>query len=223
VPRIALSYNIQLILWGENPAHQIGDQKTLGKNGWDGNSVRNMNTLRGGIPTWMISEGFKRKQILQYFYPDTYEIQKANIQLIYLGYFWKDWTPLDNANYSITNGLEVRSETGEKTGDPYGIGALDEDWVTLNQMIKYYKYGFGWTTESVNEEIRRGRLSRSDGIKIIEKYDGMCDDKYIESFCRYIEISKKAFWKNVERFVNKKLFRKSFNKWIKKFKVGISQ
>jgi hypothetical protein len=90
-------------------------------------------------------------------------------------------------------------------------------------MIKYYKYGFGWTTESVNEEIRRGRLSRSDGIKIIEKYDGMCDDKYIESFCRYIEISKKAFWKNVERFVNKKLFRKSFNKWIKKFKVGISQ
>ena len=34
------------------------------------------------------------------------------------------------------------------------MSALDEDWVTLNQMIKYYKYGFGRVSDSVNEQIR---------------------------------------------------------------------
>ena len=64
VPKIALAYGIKLILWGENPALQIGDQSTMGKTGWDGNSVRNMNTLQGGKPTWIIDAKFKRKDYL---------------------------------------------------------------------------------------------------------------------------------------------------------------
>ena len=45
--------------------------------------------------------------------------------------------------YSILNNLEIRDDGPENTGDLYGTTSLDEDWVTLNQMIKYYKYGFG--------------------------------------------------------------------------------
>lgn len=50
VPRTALLYQIPLVFWGENPALQLGDLKTIGKTGWDGNSLRNMNTLSGGGP-----------------------------------------------------------------------------------------------------------------------------------------------------------------------------
>ena len=48
VPRLAIKYKIPLILWGENPALQLGDLKTLGKTGYDGNNLRFMNTLSGG-------------------------------------------------------------------------------------------------------------------------------------------------------------------------------
>ena len=33
---------IPLILWGENPGLQLGDMKSLGKNGYDGNNLRNL-------------------------------------------------------------------------------------------------------------------------------------------------------------------------------------
>ena len=48
VPRLAIQYKIPLIFWGENPGLQLGDLKTLGKTGYDGNNLRFMNT-RGGI------------------------------------------------------------------------------------------------------------------------------------------------------------------------------
>ena len=70
----------------------------------------------------------------------------------------------------------------------FGLTALDDDWVTLNQMIKYYKYGFGRATDYVNEEIRLGRMTREEGIHCPE-YDGCCSGKYISSFCDYINIS----------------------------------
>ena len=45
--------------------------------------------------------------------------------------------------YSLMNGLQIRDDNVKNTGDITSVYALDEDWVTLNQMIKYYKYGFG--------------------------------------------------------------------------------
>ena len=82
----------------------------------------------------------------------------------------------------------------------------NEDWVTLNQMIKYYKFGFGKTTDFVNEEIRFGKITREQGIELIKKYDACCSDEYIASFCDYIDISVGDFWKQVYASVNRDLF-----------------
>ena len=99
---------------------------------------------------------------------------------------------------------------------------LDEDWVTLNQMIKYYKFGFGRATDYVNEEIRLGRMSRDEGIAITEKYDGCCGPEYIDSFCKYIDITVKEFWEQVHASVNKELFEVKRDGTIeRRFQVGI--
>ena len=100
----------------------------------------------------------------------------------------KDWSVLNNAKYSSLNGLKLRSDGVENTGDLYGSMALDEDWVIVNQMIKYYKFGFGRATDYLNYEIRQGKIKREDAIKLVENYDGKCDTKYIRSFCKYINI-----------------------------------
>ena len=55
---------------------------------------------------------------------------------------------------------KIRSDSVVNTGDPKGVSALDEDWVTLNQMIKYYKFGFGKVTDYVNEDIRLGHREK---------------------------------------------------------------
>jgi N-acetyl sugar amidotransferase len=222
VPQLAIRYNIPLIFWGENPGLQVGDLKTLGRTGYDGNNLRYMNTLSGGGMDWMLESGFNIRDLHPFMYPSTAEFDAAKLQVVYLGWFLGDWSEINNALYSCANGLEIREDTAINTGDLYGITALDEDWVTLNQMIKYYKFGFGRATDYANEEIRLGRMSREKGIRLVEQYDGACSDEYIGSFCAYIGISMPDFWKQVHASLNRNLFTLEIDGTIRpKYQVGV--
>jgi hypothetical protein len=219
---LAIAYQIPLIWWGENAALQLGDLNVMGKNGADGNNLRRMNTLGGGDITWLLSNEVRRQQILQYIYPSEQEMGDANLRITFLGYFWKDWSLIDNGNYAALRGLDIRSEKPWEIGDPLGITSLDEDWVTLNQMIKYLKFGFGRVADYVNEDIRNGRMTREEGIRLNEQYDGKCSDRYIESFSQYIGITVEEFWKQVDKSVNTTLFvKEEVGRYTPKFQVGV--
>ena len=61
------------------------------------------------------------------------------------------------------------------------------------------------------------------GIEILEKFDGKCSKKLIDSFCKYIDISENEFWFQISKYVNKNLFSLSNQKNLRykpKFKVG---
>ena len=193
----------------------------MGKTGSDGNNLRHMNTLGGGDIDWLLDDEVKNKDVLQYSYPPEEEMAEADLQITFLGYFWKNWSLKDNGTFAALRGLHIRKEAPQAIGDYVGVTALDEDWVTLNQMIKYLKFGFGRATDYANEDIRNGLITREKAIEIVSKYDGTCSDKYIKSFCDYIEITEEKFWDIVGKNVNTKLFEKdSDGKWIPKFKVG---
>ena len=222
VPRLAIHYKIPLILWGENPGLQLGDLKTLGRTGYDGNNLRFMNTLNGGSFNWMLEEGFTTQDLISYGYPTPEEFDAAGLSIVYLGWFLGDWSLINNALYSCNHGLQIRTDSAENIGDPYGLTALDEDWVILNQMIKYYKFGFGRTTDYVNEEIRLGRMTRDEGIELVERYDGCCGEEYIASFSDYIGISVDQFWQQVHANLNRDLFDLAPNGTItRRFRVGV--
>lgn len=222
VPQLAIRYGIPLILWGENPGLQLGDLKTLGRTGYDGNNLRYMNTLSGGSMEWMRESGLASQELIPYAYPSPEAFDANKLQIVYLGWFLGDWSLINNALYSCANGLEIREDTVENTGDLYGVTSLDEDWVTLNQMIKYYKFGFGRVTDYANEEIRLGRMSREKGIQLVEQYDDACSDEYIDSFCAYIDISVAKFWEQVHASLNRNLFSLERDGVIRrKYKVGV--
>lgn len=220
VPQLAISHEIPLIFWGESPA-QVGDLSAVGKFGYDGNHLRYSNTLSSGH-LWMLNEGYKMSEIIPYIYPEKEDFERVDIQIVCLGWVLGDWSLLDNAAHACAAGLNIRERQPELTGDLYGLSNLDEDWHNMNQMIKFYKFGFGKTTEYVNEELRRGVLSRKEAIEIVEQYDGKCSDEYIRSFCNYIEISENCFWENIYNCVNKDLFTVTGSgKILRKFQVGV--
>jgi len=222
VPQLAIRYHIPLILWGENPGLQLGDLKTLGRTGYDGNNLRHMNTLGGGGMEWILEAGFRPEELLPYRYPSPEEFDAAGLQIVYLGFFLGDWSLVNNAAYSCAYGLEKRDDTVENTGDLHGVTSLDEDWVTLNQMIKYYKFGFGRVTDYVNEEIRLERMTRTEAIELVERYDGSCAPSYIESFCEFIGITPRKFWSQVYAAVNRELFTLQADGSIRRrFTVGV--
>lgn len=222
VPQLAISYGVPLILWGENPGLQLGDLKTLGRNGYDGNNLRYMNTLSGASLDWMLEAKIDAGNLLPYRYPAPEAFDQHGLQIVYLGWFLGDWSLVNNGMYAAGSGLQIREDTVANTGDLHGVTSLDEDWVTLNQMIKYYKFGFGRVTDYVNEEIRLERMTREQGIELVTRYDDACAPGYIASFCDYIEISVEDFWAHVRRSVNPALFDiDESGRITRKFKVGV--
>ena len=218
VPRLALAYQIPLILWGENPALTLGEQGSKSDT-YEGGQMKQGNTLAGGQFDWLLKDGIKLNEILQYRYPLDEEMEKAGLRIIYLGYFMNEWTKLDNGLFAGLRGLSIRSDIPSEIGDILGVDSLDEDWVVLNQMIKYYKFGFGKVTEIVSEEIRYRGMEREKAIDLVKRFDGKCSRENIESFCDFIELSVGDFWKIVDSFVNKNLFSKIKGVWQPTFEV----
>ena len=225
VPRAAIRHNINIIFWGENPADAVGDLKTstLKKDeGYDGSNLMNMHTVSGGKIDWISDEyNLPKEKLYQFEFPILSDLKKNKIQIIYLGWFWNDWSIKKNGLISSLYGLNLRKDSYKNTQDIRGTFSLDEDWVTFNQMIKYYKYGFGRVSDYINDDIRNNYIKREDAILILEKYDHCCSNNYISNFCRYIGISSEDFWFNVRKNVNKNLFHIDNKLNIKrKFKVG---
>ena len=219
VPQAAITYEIPIIFWGETPL-QVGDLGAIGKEGWDGNNMKNSNTLSSGHK-WMSELGFKGNDLIPYKYPSKEQFELQNLQIIYLGWYLGDWSLVNNAIYANLNGLKNRKGDPSMTGDLHGLSALDDNWQIMNQMIKYYKFGFGFVTEIVNEDLQRGRIDRETAIEWITEYDGKCSEEYIASFCSYIEIEIDDFWDHVRKSSNKELFTIMNDGTIKpKFTVG---
>ena len=205
VPKIAIEKRIPFIFWGENPALQVGDSATLGENEFDGSNLRNLNTLVQGGKSWM-SSLTSPSHLKFYEYPDFSQMEKYGINIVYLGPAWDDWSNDENSTYASLMGLELRSRDVTLTGDISGASMLDEEFTNINMMLKYYKFGFGRTTDTVNERIRAGVMTRQEAISVVKKFDGICDDYIIKRYSEYVGISVSQFWDCANAYVNKSLF-----------------
>ena len=220
VPQIAVEKKIPLILWGENPALQVGDHAILGSSIWDGNNLIRGNTLSGGDLSWFLKVAKSMNKLNMYKFPDKKELNKSGVKTIFLGPAWENWSSENNAIISLAHGLSYRDDKPENTGDLIKARMVDEDWTIINMLLKYYKFGFSRGTEQASVLIRSGQISREEGVRIAEKYDTACSKKYILSFCKYLSIREYEFWSVLKKFTNKKLFDVNNKIPKKKFKVG---
>lgn len=219
---IADKFDIPLVIQGENAALTLGVVNTgLGN---DGNAlnVNEGNTLAGGNASDWVDDEIIENELFMYQFPDKKKLIEKGIKAIYLQYYVKEWSQVYNADFSIARGLFGRTtEDLHELGRYRRYSALDSDMQIVNQMLKYYKFGFGFATDEACYDIREGRISREDAKWLVKEYDGKCGEKYIEEFCKYIEITKEEFWSVVDNLVNKELFEKDINgRWQPKFKIG---
>ena len=221
VPRVAISYNIPLIWWGESGATSLGDMAELSEEPWDASRLKYGNTLSGGQTEWLQQSGIPPRKLALYEYPSNEEMEKANLKIVYMDYFMEDFTNFANGNFSALRGLSVRRPNPLKDADFFGTSMLDENFININMYIRYLKFGFGRATDLVNLEIREGRMSRDEGIRLVKLYDGSFSKEIMSEFCVYIGITEKKFWEVVDRFYNRELFeKKDVGVYIPKFEVG---
>lgn len=225
---MADKFNIPLIIQGENAALTLGTAKKQDTTG-NAFSIVQLDTLHGAHISDLTNDDTQKGEIISkddlFFYqiPNIDEMMKKGIRAVFLQYYAKEWSQVNNADFSIARGL-----MGRTTEDLHELGryrrytGLDSDLIIANQMIKYLKFGFGFATDEACYDIREGRLSREDGRWLVKEYDGKCGEKYIKLACDYLQITEKEFWDTVDKFVNRDLFEKDNNgKWVPKFEVGV--
>ena len=223
VPRLAIELGVNTIFWGENSALQVGDNAVEGVDEFDGNSMRKMNTLNSGDLDWVGQIARFPYLVDHYIYPDVLKFEKAKINIFFLGPVWDDWSNENNATYASLEGLTLRPGEELDTGDLSNASMLDEEFTNINMMLKYYKFGFGRATDFVDEKIRNGSMSREDAIEIVRKYDGICSDRIISKFSKYVGISVSEFWEIAYKWVNLSLFTiSSSRRPVPKFEVGVN-
>ena len=83
----------------------------------------------------------------------------------------------------------------------------------------YMKFGFGRATQDAGIEIRRGAMSRGQGINLVNLYDNYYPDDYLPFYLDYFEIKKEEFDNIIDKWVNRSLFEKIKGKWMPTFET----
>jgi len=126
---------------------------------------------------------------------------------LFLGYYLP-WDGYANALYAQAHGM--RNYPTAIEGSMVNYENLDNAQTGIHDYFKFLKYGFARATDLACLHIRRGRLRRSDGVRIIRERDGRFPWTYLgyrlEDILKEIDLPLDEFFSICDRFTNRRLF-----------------
>lgn len=207
--RIAVQLGVRLIVWGENPQNEYGGPAAAGQ----GNALsRRWLEEFGGLLGLRVSdlvgqEGIERRHLVQYTYPSDAELGRAGVTGVFLGYYFP-WDGYTNALYAQGYGFETFPKPVE--GSLANYENLDNHQTGIHDYFKFIKYGFGRATDIACNHIRRGRLTREEGLQLVKRHDGAfpwtCLGKPLQEILGEIDMTVEEFQRVCDRFTNRRLF-----------------
>ena len=219
IPKFSIAFNIPLVIYGENPDMEYGADRsereisTINRN-W----LKNQPILKGRTAEDWCDKNLKIEEIRALTYPPTKSLIKIGYIPLFLGYYLP-WDVKRNFEIAKTYGFMERQRP---IMGIYRYADLDCIRIVIHHYFKWLKFGFNKVTDNACNEIRKGRMTRDEAIRLVRENDGLKPPKeYIMQFCNYIGITEKHFWKVLERFRNKDIWKKDKNgEWYLKGWIG---
>jgi N-acetyl sugar amidotransferase len=208
--RAAVQYNIPLIVWGENSQNEYGGPAADSKNN---TLTRRWLEEFGGLLGLRVSdliglEGIEKKHLIPYTYPTDEELKQAGVTGIFLGYY-TPWDGYSNALISQGFGFTTLPTTIE--GSIVNYENLDNYQTGIHDYFKYLKFGFSRASDIASLHIRRGRITRRDGIELVRLHDGRFPWTYLgkplSEILAPLDMTVDEFTKICDKFTNSKIFK----------------
>lgn len=144
-------------------------------------------------------------------YGDFWKIpSKKSLQDIYVTWmsYFVDWEPEEHARLAVKKyGLEM--PVGGNIGTFTNYSQIGDPGQDLHVYLMFLKYGFGRCCADVSIEIRRGRLDREEGLRIVNELDGLFPCEFLDLYLDYFELGKDEFFEIIDRFANKDILKKT--------------
>ncbi len=208
--RAAVQFKVPLIIWGENSQNEYGGPAAAASN-----NILNRKWLEefGGLLGLRVSDleglyGIEKKHLINYRYPTDQQLKDIGVTGLFLGRYFP-WDGLSNTLIAQANGFQTLSKTVE--GSMVNYENLDNYQTGIHDYQKFIKFGFGRTTDIASLHIRRGRISREDGLQFVKKHEGRFPWKYLEKdlsdILKPLDITIESFIETCDSFTNKKIFK----------------
>ena len=213
--KVAVRYNIPLIVWGENSQAEYGGPlKDMENKHLDNKWCEKYGTRVGGQsssfvgPEVMLQHGIDRKFLNPYIYPSDEEIKRVGVTGIFLGYFLR-WNIKEQLKKVRDLGFTLHDGPSEGTFTNYEN--LDNKIQGIHDYFKWLKFGYGRTTDNASVQIRQNWINREEAMKLVKEHEGKLPEKYLDEFLKQWDMSRDEFLQITEKFTNKELFKKDEN------------
>lgn len=210
--KIAVNFDIPLVVWGENSAFEYGsqgDEHTGFK--LDDSWLRKFGVTHGTTAIDWVSEALTEKDLTPYRGPTSKELDDKGILAVFLGYYFP-WDPETSLKIAREHGFQGRAQ-GPKTGY-YDYADIDDDFISIHHYLKWYKFGFTRLFDNLSLEIRNGRLSREEAVRIVQERGDETPYEDIDKFCHFIGITNDHFFDVIEKFRNPDIWIKRNGGWM---------
>ena len=209
--QFAVAFDVPLIFWGEGRMEYAGnffiDERHLME--FDEDFATDYGTLNGLRAEDFVGDdtGLSSSDLLHYRFPPQEKLQSVGGNRgclgLFLGYF---------INWDVRRIIEKIepfgwSRRGGRTETTYtDFEGLDCLSMNLHDYIKYCKYGYGRATDDASRDIRHGDINRKQGLRLVERYDGVYPKYIVEKFCDHFNMPRSEFDQICDSFTNPEIF-----------------
>ena len=216
--RVAVSFDIPLIVWGENPYMEYGGEEDQIENDrWDHSTALRHAILQGTRPDDWIDDDLTRKDLEPYFLPPDDAFVDKQIHSLLLGNYLR-WDPEESRRVAAAHGFQA-DPAGPRIG-LYDYADIDCRFISVHHHFKWFKFGFTRLWDNLAIEIRSGRLTRDQAVRIIAERGDQTPHEDIEAICEFMRMSLDEFHGIEDRFRNPDVWTRANGRWtIKDFLI----
>jgi N-acetyl sugar amidotransferase len=193
--QIAVKHKVPLVFWGEPSAEYTAYYSYEDVEEVDERRFNRFVNL--GI-TAEDMEGFLRSKVSDrdldpYRYPALRDLKELSVRSVCLGSF----IPWDvKKNYEIIHReLDWQGDQVEGVPPQYPYEKIEYQLQGPRDYLKFIKRGYARTSHLVSIDIRNGRMTRAEGVRLVEKYEGKRPDS-LDYLLAILDISEKK-WREI--------------------------
>ncbi len=196
--QVAVRYGVPLIMYGENGEVEYGgDMKNALRPDRD-ISDHDKHYFSGLPPEFWTKHGISEADLRPFMAPAYESIVKNETQIHFMGYY-KFWDPQENFYYCAEHtGFVPNTERSEGTYSKYA--SVDDCLDGFHYYMGYIKFGIGRATSDAAHEIRDGKITREEGIALVQRFDGEFPKKHLNDFLDYCSFTEGEFQDIVDSY-----------------------
>ncbi len=189
--QVAVNFNIPLLFWGEPSAEYTSYY------GYD--EVEEVDERRfnrfvnlGITADDMVGmiDGVEPRDMAPFRYPPLKELRRIGVRSVCLGSYIP-WDVKEQVRL-IQKELGWKGDEVEGVPSQYAYEKIECYMQGVRDYLKFSKRGYGRTAHLASIDIRNGRITREEGMKLLEEYDGKRPAS-LDLFLKYVGITEDEF------------------------------